>query len=155
MYGKRVHQLQRVMEKNRSVYTPSHPYTLTPSHPHTLTPSQMALLQVELPKGERTVVRVSPTITMSALLHYICEKRNIAIESHYFDLPATEESIANRTLRELGIDNIRVLTRGVCVCVCVCVCHVQWCYLQLSRVDPTNHLSALRHVEEVRNSRAK
>ncbi len=71
------------------------------------------LLQVELPKGEHTVVRVSPTISMTALLSYICEKRNISMEDHHFDLPATMESLANKTLQELKINSIRVISTGV------------------------------------------
>ncbi len=76
---------------------------------------------MELPKGEHTVVRVSPTISMTALLSYICEKRNLPVEVHCFDLPATEESLANKTLQELKINSIRVISTGVCVCGCVCV----------------------------------
>jgi len=73
----------------------------------------MLLLQVELPKDERTVVRVSPSITMPTLLSYICEKRNLPVASHAFDLPATEESLANKTLKELKINTIKVLNKGL------------------------------------------
>lgn len=70
------------------------------------------LLQVELPKAQHTVVRVSPSILMSELLFYICGKRNINPTHHCFDLPVTEESLAHKTLQQLKINSIRVISKG-------------------------------------------
>jgi hypothetical protein len=75
-------------------------------------PLQLLLLQVELPKSEHTVVRVSPTILMGALLCYICGKRNLNPAHHRFDLPVTEESLAQRSLQQLRISSIRIIAKG-------------------------------------------
>ena len=83
--------------------------------------TQTLLLQVELPKEERTVVRVSPSLTFPELLSYICEKRNLEVSYHKFDLPVTPESLAGKTIGQLKINSIRVVCTGMCVCVCVCV----------------------------------
>ena len=81
---------------------------LTHTHTHTV----VQILQVELPRDERTVVRVNPHITVSELLKYICEKRNLDLADHRFDLPATEESLASKTLEQLKITTIKVVLRG-------------------------------------------
>ena len=83
-------------------------------HPHTHT--QTLLLQVELPKAERTVIRVSPSLTFPELLHYVCEKRNLDVSYHKFDLPVTPESLAGKTLGQLKINSIRVICTGERVC---------------------------------------
>lgn len=70
------------------------------------------LLQVELPYAQTTVVRVAPSILMGELLCYICGKRNINPAHHRFDLPVTEESLAQRSLQQLRISNIRIITKG-------------------------------------------
>ncbi len=81
------------------------PFLPPPSLPQTI------LLQVELPKGERTVVRVSPSLPLPEVLQYICEKRNLLRSTHRFDLPATEESLVNKTLEQLKINSIRVIEK--------------------------------------------
>ena len=85
--------------------------TLLHSLSHTLTPGSQ-LIQVELPRDEKTTIRVSPQITISQLLRHICEKRNLELADHRFDLPATEESLAGKTLEQLKITAIRVVLRG-------------------------------------------
>lgn len=74
--------------------------------------SQLLLLQVELPKSEHTVVRVSPSILMGELLCFICGKRNINPAHHRFDLPVTEESLAQRSLQQLKINSIKIIAKG-------------------------------------------
>ena len=70
------------------------------------------LLQVELPNSERTVVKVPPSMLMGHLLFYICEKRNIDPTLHRFDLPVTEQSLAQRSLQQLKINSIKVISKG-------------------------------------------
>ena len=70
------------------------------------------LLQVELPNAQHTVVRVLPSILMGNLLAYICGKRNIDPAYHRFDLPVTEESLAQRSLQQLKINSIKVIAKG-------------------------------------------
>ena len=72
------------------------------------------LLQVELPQAQHTVVRVQPSIPMGQLLAYICGKRNIDPAHHRFDLPVTEESLAQRSLQQLKINSIKVIAKGQC-----------------------------------------
>ena len=86
------------------------PHTHTHIYTHTHTGSQ--LVQVELPCDERTLIRVSPQTTISQLLRHICEKRNLEVADHRFDLPATEASLAGKTLEQLKITAIRVVMRG-------------------------------------------
>ena len=62
------------------------------------------------------MIRVSALMTMSDLLKYICEKRNLNVADHRFDLPATEESLASKTLEQLKITAIKVILRGMCLC---------------------------------------
>ena len=73
------------------------------------------LLKVELPKAEHMVVRVPPSILMTQLLSYLCERRNLDLTLHRFDLPVTEESLAQKTLQQLKINTIRVASRGALV----------------------------------------
>ena len=73
---------------------------------------QTLLLTVELPNDERTVVRVSPLLTLKELLVYVCEKRNLDPSRHWFALPATEESVAGKTLEQLKINSITVICKG-------------------------------------------
>ena len=73
---------------------------------------QLLLLQVELPKSEHTVIRVSPSILMGELLCFICGKRNINPAHHRFDLPVTEESLAHRSLQQLKINSIKIIAKG-------------------------------------------
>ena len=49
---------------------------------------------------------------MAKLLVYICEKRNIDPAHHRFNLPVTEESLANKVLQDLRITSIGVLCKG-------------------------------------------
>ncbi len=70
------------------------------------------LLQVELPNSQHTVVRVLPSILMGPLLAYICGRRNIDPAHHRFDLPVTEESLAQRSLQQLKINGIKVVAKG-------------------------------------------
>lgn len=49
---------------------------------------------------------------MKELLQYVCEKRNLDPATHFFDLPATEESLAGKTLEQLKINNIKVVLKG-------------------------------------------
>jgi len=46
------------------------------------------------------------------LLQYVCEKRNLDPATHFFDLPATEESLAGKTLEQLKINSIKVVLKG-------------------------------------------
>ena len=80
---------------------------------------QTILIQVELPNDERTVVRVSPALSLRELMSYICEKRNMDESKYWFDLPATEESLAGKTLEQLKIINFKVICRCECVGVTV------------------------------------
>ena len=73
---------------------------------------QLMLLQVELPFSQTTVVRVAPSILMGELLCYICGKRNMNPAHHRFDLPVTEESLAQRSLQQLRISAIKVIRKG-------------------------------------------
>ncbi len=61
------------------------------------------------------MVRVNPAMTTSALLKYICEKRHLSAETHSFDLPPTEGGVANRTLDELKINSIKVISKCMLV----------------------------------------
>lgn len=58
------------------------------------------------------MIHVSPQVTISQLLRLICEKRSLEVKDHRFDLPATEESLAGKTLEQLKITSIRVVMRG-------------------------------------------
>ena len=58
------------------------------------------------------MVRVSPSLTLKELLQYVCEKRNLDPATHCFDLPATEESLAGKTLGQLKINNVKVISKG-------------------------------------------
>lgn len=58
------------------------------------------------------MVRVSPSLTLKELLQYVCEKRNLDLTTHCFDLPATEESLAGKTLGQLKINNVTVISKG-------------------------------------------
>jgi hypothetical protein len=49
---------------------------------------------------------------MLQLLGLICEKRNLDVGDYRFDLPATEDSLAGKTLEQLKITSIRVVMRG-------------------------------------------
>ena len=69
-------------------------------------------MHVELPKGESTVVRVVPSLVLPQVLQYVCEKRNLDPAIHRFDLPATPESLANKTLEQLKINSIRLIALG-------------------------------------------
>ena len=87
-------------------------YSLPLSLSLSLSLADRQLVQVELPRDERTKIRVSPQVTISQLLRLICEKRNLEVSDHRFDLPATEESLAGKTLEQLKITSIRVVMRG-------------------------------------------
>ena len=73
---------------------------------------QLTLLQVDLPRSEYTMVKVSPSISMAQLLIYICEKRNIDHTQHRFYLPGTEDSLTDKSLQELKITRIMVVPKG-------------------------------------------
>lgn len=88
-------------------------------------PSQTMLVNLDLPREEKTVLRVSPSLTLAQLLLHVCERRNLDPRRHWFDLPATPESLADKTLQQLKLNTLRVVETGVCVCLCgtgVCVC---------------------------------
>jgi len=55
---------------------------------------------------------VNPSLTVKELLQYVCEKRNLDPATHFFDLPATEESLEGKTLEQLKINNIKVVLNG-------------------------------------------
>lgn len=55
---------------------------------------------------------MNPSLTVKELLQYVCEKRNLDPATHFFDLPATEESLAGKTLEQLKINNIKVVLKG-------------------------------------------
>ena len=58
------------------------------------------------------MVRVSPSLSLAQLLLHICERRNLEPRQHWFDLPATPESLADKTLEQLKINTLRVIETG-------------------------------------------
>lgn len=89
------------------------------------------IIQIELPRGERTSVKASgdttlpellqvgvnsvyPPITshLSSLPHQlVCRKRNMEETDVKFDLPATEDSLAGKTLGQLKLTFFKIIPR--------------------------------------------
>ena len=64
---------------------------------------QMSIITVHLPFDQRTVIQVSPTMTMPQLLKYICEKRNLNPAHHSLALPSPTSAQMRMVTREMTV----------------------------------------------------
>jgi hypothetical protein len=70
------------------------------------------IIQIELPRGEKTSVKASGDTTLPELLQMVCRKRNLEVEDLKFDLPATEGSLAGKTLGQLKLTFFKIIPRA-------------------------------------------
>ena len=67
----------------------------------------MKLLTVYLPYDQRTVIQVSPAMTMPQLLVYICEKRNLKPAHHSLLIPSPTSGQVKMATKELTVSSLR------------------------------------------------
>ena len=67
----------------------------------------MAIVTVHLPYDQRTVIQVSPAMTMPQLLVYICEKRNLNPAHHTLVLPSPTSGQVRMATREMTVSSLR------------------------------------------------
>ena len=67
----------------------------------------MTIVTVHLPYDQRTVIQVSPTMTMPQLLVYICEKRNLNPAHHSLVLPSPTSGQMRIVTREMTVSSLR------------------------------------------------
>ena len=67
----------------------------------------MAIVTVHLPYNQRTVIQVSPSMTMPQLLVYICEKRNLNPGHHSLVLPSPTSGQVRMATKEMTVSSLQ------------------------------------------------
>ena len=57
-------------------------------------------------------MKVPPQTSLPELLQQVCRKRGLDVSMFRFDLPATEASLAGKTLGQLRISSLKIVPRG-------------------------------------------